>query len=490
MSKRVLAFDFGASSGRAIIGTFDGGTIELKEVHRFSNDPVQLGDTFYWDALRLFHEIKQGLIKAKLDGGFDAIGIDTWGVDFGLLDKDGRLLENPVHYRDLRTQGMIEKTFETVPSDELYARTGLQFMSYNTLFQLMSLKEKRPELLARADKFLFMPDLFVYFLTGVKKSEYSIASTSQLVNPYTNEWDWELIDRLGFSRDLFSPLVDPGTVAGNLRPELCEELGLPPVDVMYVTGHDTASAVASVPAKEGDEFVYISSGTWSLMGIESPTPVINEKSAKYNYTNEGGVGRTTRFLRNIMGLWLIQESRRQWQREGEDLSFNDMEKAALSSKPFQSFIDPTSEVFMTPGNMPRRIKEFCEKTGQHVPESMGEVVRCIYESLALKYKETFQNIEDVVGKKYGILHIVGGGTKDGLLSQFSANACGVPVVCGPIEATAMGNIAVNLMGSGDLKDIWEARNVISSSFEPKNYSPTDTDAWEKAFGEFSKVQGK
>ena len=490
MAKRVLAFDFGASSGRAIIGTFENGKIDLQEVHRFSNDPVQLGDTFYWDALRLFHEIKQGLIKAKLEGGFDAIGIDTWGVDFGLLDADGRLLENPVHYRDLRTQGMIEKTFETVPSDELYARTGLQYMSYNTLFQLMSLKEKRPELLARADKFLFMPDLFVYFLTGVKKSEYSIASTSQLVNPYTNEWDWELIDRLGFSRDLFSPLVDPGTVAGKLRPELCEELGLPPVDVMYVTGHDTASAVASVPAKEGDEFVYISSGTWSLMGIESPTPVINEKSARYNYTNEGGVGRTTRFLRNIMGLWLIQESRRQWQREGENLSFNDMEKAALASKPFQCFIDPTSEVFMTPGNMPRRIREFCEKTGQYVPQSMGEVVRCIYESLALKYKETFRNIEDVVGKKYGVLHIVGGGTKDGLLSQFSANACGVPVVCGPIEATAMGNIAVNLMGSGDIRDVWEARKVISASFEPKNYTPADTDAWEKAFGEFSKVQGK
>lgn len=490
MTKRVLAFDFGASSGRAIIGTFQNGKIELEEVHRFSNDPVQLGDTLYWDVLRLFHEIKQGLIKAKLAGGFDAIGIDTWGVDFGLLDKDGRLLENPVHYRDLRTQGMIEKTFETIPSDELYQRTGLQFMSYNTLFQLMSLKEKRPELLERADKFLFMPDLFVYFLTGSQKSEYSIASTSQFVNPNTNDWDWELIDRLGFKRSLFSPLVDPGTVAGKLRPEICEELDLPPVDVMYVTGHDTASAVASVPAKKGDEFVYISSGTWSLMGIESPSPVINEKSAKYNYTNEGGINRTTRFMCNIMGLWLIQESRRQWQREGQELSFNDMEQAALKSKPFRSFIDPTNDLFMTPGNMPRRIKEFCEKTGQHVPETMGEVVRCIYESLALKYKETFQNIEEISGKKYGVLHIVGGGTKDGLLSQFSANACGVPVICGPIEATAMGNIAVNLMGSGDLKDVWEARSVISASFEPKNYTPTDTEAWEEAFRRFSEVQGK
>ncbi len=490
MNKRILAFDFGASSGRAIIGTFNGKTIELEEVHRFSNDPVMLGDTFYWDVLRLFHEIKQGLVKARLAGGFDAIGIDTWGVDFGLLDKDGRLLENPVHYRDLRTDGMIQKTFETVPADELYKETGLQFMSYNTLFQLVSLKEKRPELLERADKFLFMPDLFVYFLTGNKKSEYSIASTSQLVSPYTHDWNRELIRRMGFSENLFSPLVDSGTSAGTLRKELCEELDLPPVEVMYVTGHDTASAVASVPAKKGDEFVYISSGTWSLMGIESDAPIINEKSAKYNYTNEGGINRTTRFLCNIMGLWLIQESRRQWIREGQELSFNDMEKAALASPAFQSFIDPTADVFMTPGNMPERIREFCRKTGQHVPETVGEVVRCIYESLALKYRETFKNIEEIAGKKYGVLHIVGGGTKDGLLSQFSANACGVPVVCGPIEATAMGNIAVNLIGSGDIKDVWEAREVISASFETKNYEPKDTDAWEKAAVEFAKVQGK
>lgn len=484
--KKVLAFDFGASSGRAIIGSFDGEKITLKEVHRFTNDPVDLGGTLYWDVLRLFYEIKQGIVKAKIAGGFDSIGIDTWGVDFGLIDKNGRLLENPVHYRDKRTSGLVEKSFKSVPRQKMYDITGIQFMELNTLFQLISLKKQRPEMLERADKMLFMPDLFAYFLTGKMCSEYSIASTSQLIDINTRSWSKELLDAFGIKESLFAPLTEPGTQLGNLSKEICEECGVESVPVISVCGHDTQSAITAVPCESGD-FAFLSSGTWSLFGTELQKPIVNETSLKINITNEGGFGGTTGFLKNIIGLWLIQESRRQWQREGKDYSYADLEKLALSEEPFKCFIDPDAPEFVPQGNIPERVREFCRKTGQYVPESVGEIMRCIYESLAMKYRMTFEKLCECTGKDYPVIHVIGGGTKDGLLCRMTASSCGKTVKAGPIEATVMGNVAVQLMSDGTIGSISEARKAVAASESLKTYEPENTDEWIKAYESFVKI---
>lgn len=484
--KKVLAFDFGASSGRAIIGSFDGEKITLKEVHRFTNDPVDLGGTLYWDVLRLFYEIKQGIVKAKIAGGFDSIGIDTWGVDFGLMDKNGRLLENPVHYRDKRTSGLVEESFKSVPRQKMYDITGIQFMELNTLFQLISLKKQRPEMLERADKMLFMPDLFAYFLTGKMCSEYSIASTSQLIDINTRSWSKELLDAFGIKESLFAPLTEPGTQLGNLSKEICEECGVESVPVISVCGHDTQSAITAVPCESGD-FAFLSSGTWSLFGTELQKPIVNETSLKINITNEGGFGGTTGFLKNIIGLWLIQESRRQWQREGKDYSYADLEKLALSEEPFKCFIDPDAPEFVPQGNIPERVREFCRKTGQYVPESVGEIMRCIYESLAMKYRMTFEKLCECTGKDYPVIHVIGGGTKDGLLCRMTASSCGKTVKAGPIEATVMGNVAVQLMSDGTIGSISEARKAVAASESLKTYEPENTDEWIKAYESFVKI---
>lgn len=484
--KKVLAFDFGASSGRAIIGSFDGEKITLKEVHRFTNDPVDLGGTLYWDVLRLFYEIKQGIVKAKIAGGFDSIGIDTWGVDFGLIDKNGRLLENPVHYRDKRTSGLVEESFKSVPRQKMYDITGIQFMELNTLFQLISLKKQRPEMLERADKMLFMPDLFAYFLTGKMCSEYSIASTSQLIDINTRSWSKELLDAFSIKESLFAPLTEPGTQLGNLSKEICEECGVESVPVISVCGHDTQSAITAVPCESGD-FAFLSSGTWSLFGTELQKPIVNETSLKINITNEGGFGGTTGFLKNIIGLWLIQESRRQWQREGKDYSYADLEKLALSEEPFKCFIDPDAPEFVPQGNIPERVREFCRKTGQYVPESVGEIMRCIYESLAMKYRMTFEKLCECTGKNYPVIHVIGGGTKDGLLCRMTASSCGKTVKAGPIEATVMGNVAVQLMSDGTIGSISEARKAVAASESLKTYEPENTDEWIKAYESFVKI---
>ena len=484
--KKVLAFDFGASSGRAIIGSFDGEKITLKEVHRFTNDPVDLGGTLYWDVLRLFYEIKQGIVKAKIAGGFDSIGIDTWGVDFGLIDKNGRLLENPVHYRDKRTSGLVEESFKSVPRQKMYDITGIQFMELNTLFQLISLKKQRPEMLERADKMLFMPDLFAYFLTGKMCSEYSIASTSQLIDINTRSWSKELLDAFGIKESLFASLTEPGTQLGNLSKEICEECGVESVPVISVCGHDTQSAITAVPCESGD-FAFLSSGTWSLFGTELQKPIVNETSLKINITNEGGFGGTTGFLKNIIGLWLIQESRRQWQREGKDYSYADLEKLALSEEPFKCFIDPDAPEFVPQGNIPERVREFCRKTGQYVPESVGEIMRCIYESLAMKYRMTFEKLCECTGKDYPVIHVIGGGTKDGLLCRMTASSCGKTVKAGPIEATVMGNVAVQLMSDGTIGSISEARKAVAASESLKTYEPENTDEWIKAYESFVKI---
>lgn len=486
MAKRVLAFDFGASSGRAIIGTLDNGRITLNEVHRFSNDPVTVNGTFYWDVLRLFHEIKQGLLKAKQAGGFDSIGIDTWGVDFGLLDKDGVLLENPVHYRDKRNIGMVEKAAKYIGKDEMYKLTGIQFMDFNTAFQLLSIKENRPELLARAQSLLFMPDLFAYFLTGNKVSEYSIATTSQLVDINTRDWSKEMLKKLGLPEKIFNRIVPSGSVTGYLSDEICEELGLEKVPVIAVCGHDTQSAVTAVPS-EKEDFAFISSGTWSLFGTETKKPIVNDLSYSFNVTNEGGFGYSTAFLKNICGLWLIQESRRQWIREGKEYSYAELEKAALREKPFARFIDPDAPEFAVPGNLPARITEYCRRTGQSVPENEGQTVRCIYESLALRYRAVLEGIEKCTGKNYDSLNVVGGGTKDTLLCKMTADACNITVYAGPIEATVMGNVAVQLISGGDIADVIEARRIIANSGQLKCYSPENTAAWDEAYEKFKSV---
>lgn len=486
MTKRVLAFDFGASSGRAIIGCFDGDKITLEEVHRFSNDPVSVGGTVYWDVLRLFYEIKQGIIKAKIAGGFDSIGIDTWGVDFGLIDSEGKLMENPVHYRDARTVGLVDEAFKTMPKEKLYGITGIQFMELNTLFQLISLKKYRPWMLERADKMLFMPDLFGYMLTGKMCAEYSIASTSQLIDLDKKTWSKEILDAFGIKESVFAPLVQPGTVLGELSKEVCEECGVDPVPVISVCGHDTQSAITSVPCEDGD-FAFLSSGTWSLFGTELDKPIVNETSMNINITNEGGFDGSTGFLKNIIGLWLIQESRRQWKREGKEYSYADLEKLALAAEPFKCFIDPDAPEFVPHGNIPERVREFCRKTGQYVPETVGEIMRCIYESLAMKYRLTFEKLRECTERDYPVIHVIGGGTKDGLLCQMTANSCDRTVKAGPIEATVMGNVAVQLMSDGSVKNIGQARKIVADSSELKTFEPKDTDKWAGAYEDFLKI---
>lgn len=483
MTKRVLAFDFGASSGRAIIGCFDGDKITLEEVHRFSNDPVSVGGTVYWDVLRLFYEIKQGVIKAKIAGGFDSIGIDTWGVDFGLIDSEGKLMENPVHYRDARTVGLVDEAFKTMPKEKLYSITGIQFMELNTLFQLISLKKNRPWMLERADKMLFMPDLFGYMLTGKMCAEYSIASTSQLIDLDKRTWSKEILDAFGIKESVFAPLVQPGTVLGELSKEVCEECGVDPVPVISVCGHDTQSAITSVPCEDGD-FAFLSSGTWSLFGTELDKPIVNETSMNINITNEGGFDGSTGFLKNIIGLWLIQESRRQWKREGKEYSYADLEKLALAAEPFKCFIDPDAPEFVPHGNIPERVREFCRKTGQYVPETVGEIMRCIYESLAMKYRLTFEKLRECTERDYPVIHVIGGGTKDGLLCQMTANSCDRTVKAGPIEATVMGNVAVQLMSNGSVENIGQARKIVADSSELKTFEPKDTDKWAEAYEDF------
>jgi len=486
MNKRVLAIDFGASSGRAIIGSFDGEKISLEEVHRFSNDPVKVGDTMYWDVLRLFYNIKQGIVNAKLAGGFDSIGIDTWGVDFGLIDEFGCLLENPVHYRDERTVGLIEECAETVPNDEFYGATGIQFMELNTVYQLYALKKYRPHILERADRLLFMPDLFGYMLTGKMTTEYSIATTSQMVDIKTKSWATGILDRLGIPSRLLGEIKPSGSVLGKVRKDICEECGIDEVDVISVCGHDTQSALTAVPAEDKD-FAFLSSGTWSLFGTELEQPIVNEKSVAMNVTNEGGYGATVGFLKNIIGLWLIQESRRHWNRNGSDYSYADLEKLALAAEPFKCFIDPDAPEFVPHGNIPQRVREYCEKTGQPVPESVGEVMRCIYESLAMKYRLTLENLEDCTGKTYPAIHVIGGGTKDTLLCQLTASSCNRKVVAGPIEATVLGNIAVQLLSCGALESIEQARKVVKASENTVEYTPENPDAWAKAYERFKAV---
>jgi rhamnulokinase len=484
--KKVLAFDIGASNGRAVVGAFDGQKISLTEKHRFANEPVYLNGTLYWDTLRQFHEIKQGILKCFKSEKPDSVGIDTFGVDFGLIDAQGNLLENPIHYRDIRTRGMVEETLKLIPQKEFYSITGIQFMEPNTVFQLFSLARKRPEQLARVKSFLMMPDMFNYFLTGQQHTEYTIASTTQMLSADSRNWAFDIIKRLNLPVEIFRDIVNPGKTVGSISGSVCKELGIEPVPVIAVASHDTASAVVSVPVQSKD-FAYISCGTWSLLGTEIEEPVINDRSFACNFTNEGGYDNKIRYLKNIVGLWLIQEVRRQLLRNGSDLSFSDLEQAATKSEAFKCFIDPDAPEFMRPGDIIGSIRAFCELSGQFVPQTVGEIVRCIYESLSFKYRFTFGILEEMTGKHFDSINIVGGGANDKFLSNATAGACARAVSVGPAEATILGNIMVQLIESGEIASLAQARQVIAESYKQERYEPSRCAEWDVAAERFAKI---
>ncbi|MDQ1912737.1 rhamnulokinase family protein [Paenibacillus sp. GD4] len=485
----IVAFDLGASSGRAMLGRLTDGKIEITELHRFTNDPVQVGDRLHWDILRLYHEIKQALILAKNKGiEIDSIGIDSWAVDFGFIGPNGELVGNPYHYRDRHTEGMMEKLFARIPASEIFARTGIQFLQFNTIFQLFALKEAGSPWLQKENRLLMIPDLLRYFLTGEMHNEFSNATTTQLFNPATGSWDRELLKQLDLPESWFGEVLQPGSKAGMLQASVCEELGVPSIPVFAVAEHDTGSAVAAVPATDRS-FAYLSCGTWSLMGTEVQEPVINELAQELNFTNEGGAYGTYRLLKNIMGLWILNESRREWEKTGKSYSFPELVKLAGEAKPFQSFIDPDDSLFLAPGDMPSRIEQYCRQTGQQAPETAGEFVRCILESLALKYRYVLEMTERLSGQSFNGLHMVGGGIQNTLLCQWSANAIGKPVWAGPSEGSALGNLAVQWIAQGVFKDIWEARQAIRDSFPVTEYMPEAQAEWGAAYGRFCKLTG-
>lgn len=464
-----------------MLGRLNEGKIEVEELHRFSNDPVQVGDRLHWDILRLLHELKQGLLKAKHRGiKLDSIAIDSWAVDFGFIGSNGELLGNPYHYRDHHTDGVMEQVIEKLSASHIFGRTGIQFLPFNTINQLAALKQADSPLLRDAKHFLMIPDLLRYFLTGEMYNEFSNATTTQLYNPLSGGWDEELIRAIGISPDLFGQVAQPGERVGQLRSSVCEELNIDSVPVYAVAEHDTGSAVAAVPALERS-FAYLSCGTWSLMGTEVEEPVINELAQQLNFTNEGGAYGTYRLLKNIMGLWILQECRRSWERGGISYTFPELVKLADEAKPFAAFIDPDDPLFLHPGDMPARISEYCVRTGQTAPEGAGPIVRCILESLALKYRYVLELTEQLSGQTFNGLHMVGGGIQNTLLCKWTANAIGKPVWAGPVEGSAIGNMVVQWIASGELADIWEARKVIRESFPVDAYEPEQHEEWDHAY---------
>jgi rhamnulokinase len=487
MPRNFLAFDLGAESGRALLGKLDGAKLTLEEKHRFSNPMGRMNGHLHWNLLAQWEELKTGLRKAAAGGAkIDGIGVDTWGVDFGLIGRGGEVLGYPYMYRDGRTDGMMDKVFARVPREKVFEATGIQFMQLNSLYQLFAMKQAKSPLLDAAETLLFMPDLFNYLFTGVRKSEFSIASTSQMVDPRRQTWATEMLKALDLPTHILPEIVPSGTVIGNLQADICKECGAAEIPVIAPATHDTGSAVAAVPA-EGNDWCYISSGTWSLMGVEVAEPVINEKALRYNYTNEGGVGGTIRFLKNIMGLWLVQECRRHWVKEGKELSYTQLTQMASEAPALKTLINPDHAPFGTPGEMPVKIAEFCKASGQTAPSSPGEFVRTCLDSLALAYRRTLEGMEDVLGRKIGVIHIVGGGVQNELLTQMTADACGRPVVAGPVEATAIGNILVQAMATGDVRSLADARAIVRSSFDVKRYEPRHAANWDEAYGRFQKL---
>ncbi|NLZ63432.1 MAG: rhamnulokinase [Lentisphaerae bacterium] len=486
--QQYLAFDLGASSGRAILGTLQDGKISLQELHRFNNGPVQCNGGLFWNILGLFQELKAGLQKALAAGAnLQGIAIDTWGVDYALIGKDGFFAGFPRHYRDSRTDDIMPWAFAKMSPEQMYAHTGIQFMSLNTVFQLAAALRAGEDSLKIADKLLFTPNALTYLLCGAVSAEYSIATTSQLYDPGRRDWAWPVIDAIGIKRSLFPKIVPSCSVAGVLSDALQEEFKCGPIPVILVGSHDTASAVAAVPATAEKSWAYLSSGTWSLLGVELDAPLLTDAARTANYTNEGGVGGKIRFLKNIMGLWLVQECRNEWQRQGRTYSFAELDALAEQAEPFRSCVDPNHSSFVAPGDMPARIAEFCRSTGQPVPETPGQIVRTAFESLALRYKQTIAELEELQGRKIEVLHLVGGGCKGDILNQFTANAIEREVITGPVEATALGNIMGQAIATGAISSVQEGRNIIRSCTQTKTFRPQDQEAWRAAYQKYRSV---
>lgn len=479
-----LAFDLGAESGRALLGRFSSGILSVEEVHRFANEPVRYNGELHWDVARLWWEMQRAMsMAANQAAQLDGIGLDTWGVDYALLGEGGTLLENPYHYRDSRTEGMLERVFSVVPRDEVFARTGIQIMPINTLYQVYAAHLKTPKLLEFGRRIINMPDLFNFWLTGVLVSEFTIATTTQYYDPRQGRWSTELFGKLGLPTHLFPPTVQPGTVIGSLLPGVAREAGISECPVIAPACHDTGSAFAAA----GGPSAFVSSGTWSLLGTEVKAPVINAEAERLNFTNEGGVCGTFRLLKNITGLWLLHRCRRDWQLRGQDYSYAELCDLARSKPAFYSLIDPDHESFVRPDTMTEAIDRFCTSTGQPVPQAPPGYTRTILESLALKYRITLGYLERLTGTTYDEIRIVGGGAQNALLNQFAAEATGRRVVAGPIEATALGNLGVQMLATGAVTSLDDARKVIARSYPVHVFEPTETDKWREALTRFEQI---
>lgn len=488
--KHFFAFDLGATSGRSILGTYSQGKLELKELTRFPNKITRIHNRYFWDITALFEALKDGLKAAAQQGiKIDAIGIDTWGVDFVYLGEDGALLSQPRCYRDPYTEGKPEEYFKLLSQKEVYDLTGIQIMNFNSIYQLYAARQENFSPMKAASSILFMPDALSYMLTGEKVCEYTIASTSQLLNARTRKFEEKLFDTMDISPDLMGELVMPGKIIGYLSDAICRECGINKAPVIAVAGHDTASAVVAVPA-ENENFAYLSSGTWSLMGIELKQPVISEASFAMNFTNEGGVDGTIRFLKNITGMWLLEQCRKEWETEGVSYTYPAIVEMSETTEGFRSLVDPDHPSFANPESMTGAIAEYCRKTGQAVPEKHAHFIRCIFDSLALKYKFVLDRLQEIAPFQIEKLHIIGGGSQNRLLNQMTANAIGLPVVAGPAEATALGNVMIQAKGLGLVNSLQEIRNVISKSVSPDTFEPENSQQWSEAFGQFYELVNK
>ena len=479
-----LAFDLGATSGRTLLGTLRDGRVEVEELTRFGNGIIAVGGKYYWNILGLYEHIVEGLtVCAKRGIRPDSVGIDTWGVDVVPIGSDGSILGNPRAYRDPYTNGAPEEFFKKIPRDEVYNRTGIQVMNFNTLFQIYAAVKEGYAPVMQAERLLFIPDALSYMLTGKQICEYTIASTSQALNPRTLQWDGDLLAAAGVKGDILIEPTLPGCVIGKLNATLAVQTGIGEVDVVAVAGHDTASAVMAVPV-EGENFAYLSSGTWSLMGIETRMPIITEESMLQNFTNEGGVEGTTRFLKNICGMWILEQCRKEWSRQGKEYSYPEIVAMAQSAEPFQCFINPDEAAFANPESMLGAIVSFCSRTCQQAPKSDSQIVRTIFESLALRYRQVLEILESMAPFAIDTLHIIGGGAKNALLNQYTANATGKRVVAGPSEATAIGNIMMQAVGAGVVASVAEARKIIRNSIATEEFTPQSSEAWNEAYSKF------
>jgi rhamnulokinase len=487
-ARKYLAFDVGAENGRAIVGALDDHRLTLTETYRFINQPVELADGLHWDMTRLWNEIKAGISASalKFDKQLDGIGLDTWGVDFALLDKNGSLLSNPFHYRDKRTDNMLGEAFRRMPREKIYENTGIQFMQINTLYQLLAMVIDHSPLFDVAHSFVTIPDLLNYWLSGEITCEFTNATTTQCYDPRKRDWAIPVLEALGIPTHIFGSVTQPGTVLGTLTANLVQETGSAPIPVIAPACHDTGSAVVAVPAKDQD-FAWISSGTWSIVGTEAQEPNFSAQALNYNFTNEGGVFNTWRLSKNVMGLWLVQECRNAWQRDGQSLSYDELTGLAAQARPFLAVIDPDYPEFLRPGNMPERVREFCKSTGQDVPQSPGEIIRVILESIALKYRWVIDHLETITQKKFDTVHIVGGGIKNRLLNQFTADATGCVCIAGPVEATAAGNILMQAIALGHIDSLAHARAIVRQSFNPDFYTPGPQTQWDISYARLQEL---